>query len=180
MNSQVDNHCLQDGEYRIARSTKEVVVSGGAVNSPQILLLSGIGPAEQLKTVNVTVVKDLPGVGENLHNHVSYTLSWNSNQRNEYDLNWAAVTEYISYQRGPMASTGLSQITGIVPSKYATPDHPDLQFFFGGFQASCASTGEVGALQDNEQRRISISPTNLQPRSRGKHNICVLLLKTID
>nr|XP_003707314.1 PREDICTED: glucose dehydrogenase [FAD, quinone]-like [Megachile rotundata] len=157
----------QDGELRVARASREIIVSGGAVNSPQLLLLSGIGPKDHLRAVNVSVVKDLPGVGENLQNHVSYTLSWTINQPNEFDLNWAAALEYVSFQRGPMSSTGLAQLTGIVPSIYTTPDHPDLQFFFGGYQASCASTGEIGALMDNGRRSISISPTNLHPRSRG-------------
>lgn len=156
------------GEFRTARANKEVVVSGGAVNSPQLLLLSGIGPQKHLKAVNVSVVKDLPGVGENLHNHVSYTISWTINQPNEYDLNWATVTEYIGFQKGPMASTGLSQITGIVPSRYTTPDHPDIQIFFGGYQASCATSGQVGTLLDNGKRGISFSPTNLHPLSRGE------------
>ncbi|GAB1862357.1 Glucose-methanol-choline oxidoreductase N-terminal domain-containing protein [Camponotus japonicus] len=157
----------QDGELRVARATKEVIASGGAVNSPQLLLLSGIGPKEHLQAVNVTVVKDLPGVGENLHNHVSHTLSWTINQPNLYDLNWAAATEYISFQKGPMASTGLSQLTGMLPSLYTTPDHPDIQLFFGGYQAACATTGEIGATMNDNGRSISISPTMTQPRSKG-------------
>ncbi|XP_033217541.1 glucose dehydrogenase [FAD, quinone]-like isoform X2 [Belonocnema kinseyi] len=166
-NKAVGIQYYKDGEYRAARATKEIIVSGGAVNSPQLLLLSGIGPAAHLKSVNVQVIKDLPGVGENLHNHVSYTISWDINERDEYYLNWAAATEYLNNQRGIMASTGLAQITGIIPSRYTTPEHPDLQFFFGGYQASCATTGEVGALMSNGPRRISISPTHLQPRSKG-------------
>lgn len=118
--------------------------------------------------MNVSVVKDLPGVGENLQNHVSYTVSFTINEPNEYDLNWAAATEYIAFQKGPMSSTGLSQITGIIPSTYTTPDHPDIQLFFGGYQAACATTGEIGARLDNGRRSISMSPTNLHPRSRGK------------
>ncbi|XP_017788629.1 PREDICTED: glucose dehydrogenase [FAD, quinone]-like [Habropoda laboriosa] len=157
----------QHGELRVARASREVIVSGGAVNSPQILLLSGIGPKEHLKSVNVTVVKDLPGVGENLHNHVSYTVPFTINEPNDVDLNWAAVVEYIGFQKGPMAATGLSQMTGILPSRYTTPDHPDLQFFFGGYQAACSATGVVGALMDNGRRSISISPTNIHPRSKG-------------
>ncbi|KMQ93679.1 glucose dehydrogenase [Lasius niger] len=156
-----------DGELRVARATKEVIASGGAVNSPQLLLLSGIGPKEHLQAVNVTVVKDLPGVGENLHNHVSYTLSWTINQPNLYDLNWAAATEYIAFQKGPMASTGLSQLTGMLPSIYTTPDHPDIQLFFGGYQAACATTGEVGAVMNDHDRSVSMSPTMTQPRSKG-------------
>lgn len=157
----------QDGELRVARVTKEVIVSGGALDSPKLLLLSGIGPKEHLQAVNVTVVKDLQGVGENLHNHVSYTLSWTINQPNYYDLNWAVATEYIAFQKGPMASTGLSQLTGMLPSVYTTPDHPDIQMFFGGYQAACGTTGEIGAVQNQNGRRISISPTNTHPRSKG-------------
>ncbi|CAK9809025.1 Glucose dehydrogenase [FAD, quinone] [Anthophora plagiata] len=157
----------QDGELRVARASREIIVSGGAVNSPQILLLSGIGPKEHLKAVNVPVVKDLPGVGENLHNHVSYTVPFTINEPNEVDLNWAAAVEYIGFQKGPMAATGLSQLTGILPSSYTTPDHPDLQFFFGGYQAACSATGVIGAVMDNRRRSISISPTNTRPRSRG-------------
>lgn len=157
----------QDGKLRVARASREIIVSGGAVNSPQILLLSGIGPKEHLKAVNVPVVKDLPGVGENLQNHVSYTVPFTINEPNEIDLNWAAAVEYIGFQKGPMAATGLSQLTGILPSSYTTPDHPDLQFFFGGYQAACGSTGVVGAVMDNRRRSISISPTNTRPRSRG-------------
>ncbi|XP_076233661.1 glucose dehydrogenase [FAD, quinone] [Calliopsis andreniformis] len=157
----------QDGKLRIARAHREVIVSGGAVNSPQILLLSGIGPKEHLDAVNVSVVKDLPGVGENLHNHVSYTLSFTINQPNVFDLNWPTALEYISFQKGPMTSTGLAQLTGIISSSYTTPDHPDLQFFFGGYQAACGVDGPVGAVMDNGSRKISISPTNLRPRSKG-------------
>lgn len=157
----------QDGELRVARATKEVIASGGAVNSPQLLLLSGIGPREHLEAVNVTVVKDLPGVGENLHNHVSFTVSWTLNQPNIYDLNWASVTEYIAFQKGPMSSTGMSQLTAMLPSIYTTPDHPDIQLFFGGYQAACATTGEIGSKIDDNGRSISISPTMTQPRSKG-------------
>ncbi|KAL6446941.1 hypothetical protein ACFW04_001378 [Cataglyphis niger] len=156
----------QGGELRVARATKEVIASGGAVNSPQLLLLSGIGPKEHLQAVNVTVVKDLPGVGENLHNHVSYTLSWTIDQPNLYDLNWAVAAEYVAFQKGPMASTGLSQLTAMLPSIYTTPDHPDIQMFFGGYQAACA-TGDVGTVINDNGRSISMSPTMTQPRSKG-------------
>lgn len=109
-----------------------------------------------------------PGVGENLHNHVSYTLSWTINQPNLFDLNWVTAAEYLAFQRGPMSSTGLSQLTGMLPSTYADKNHPDIQLFFGGYQAACAITGEPGSTMDNNGRRISISPTMTQPRSKGK------------
>ncbi|KAI4495575.1 hypothetical protein M0802_008587 [Mischocyttarus mexicanus] len=158
---------FQNGKFRIARASREIIISGGAVNSPQLLLLSGIGPKEHLKAVNVSLVKDLPGVGHNLQNHVSYTVSWTINQPNVFDLNWASLLEYIAFHKGPMSSTGMSQITGFASTRYTAPDEPDLQFYFGGYQAACSITGEIGALMGNQGRSISISPTNIHPRSRG-------------
>lgn len=59
----------RDGSVEMATAEAEVIVSAGAVNSPQLLLLSGVGPADHLREVGVDVVHDLPGVGENLHDH---------------------------------------------------------------------------------------------------------------
>src|SRR5262249_11712069 len=59
----------QDGREEVARAEREVILSGGAVNSPQLLLLSGVGPAAELKRLGIGVVQDLPGVGQNLQDH---------------------------------------------------------------------------------------------------------------
>ena len=59
------------------RATREVVLSGGAVNSPQLLMLSGIGPADHLREVGVDVVHDLPGVGGGLQDHPLVPVVWN-------------------------------------------------------------------------------------------------------
>lgn len=61
---------LQDGQLKTARATQEVIVAGGALESPKLLMLSGIGPAEHLQEHGITVKVDLPGVGQNFHNHV--------------------------------------------------------------------------------------------------------------
>ena len=61
----------QDGERKTARARREVVLCGGAINSPQLLMLSGIGPAAQLAQHGIAVVHDLPGVGQNLQDHYS-------------------------------------------------------------------------------------------------------------
>src|SRR5690606_19405200 len=55
------------GKRQVARARHEVILSAGAINSPQLLLLSGIGPAEELTELGIPVVADLPGVGRNLH-----------------------------------------------------------------------------------------------------------------
>lgn len=60
---------VRSGELVTARATREVVLSAGAVDSPRLLLLSGVGPADELRPLGVDVVHDLPGVGRNLHDH---------------------------------------------------------------------------------------------------------------
>ena len=60
---------------RSARARREVVVSGGAYGSPQLLLLSGIGPGQHLQEMGIPVVKDMPSVGANLHDHFNTTAS---------------------------------------------------------------------------------------------------------
>jgi choline dehydrogenase len=65
---------LQEGSEQQVRANKEVILCGGAINSPQLLLLSGVGPAEQLQQLGIRVVADVAGVGENLHDHpIVYT-----------------------------------------------------------------------------------------------------------
>jgi len=61
---------LKEGREQQVRANKEVILCGGTINSPQLLLLSGIGPADQLRTHGISVVADLPGVGRNLQNHL--------------------------------------------------------------------------------------------------------------
>lgn len=161
---------LNRGTKQVIYSTKEVIVSGGAVNSPQILLLSGIGPRQELQQVKVPVVQDLPGVGKNLQNHVAFFTNFNINDTNTAPLNWATAMEYLLFRDGLMSGTGVSEVTGFINSRYNDPnlDHPDLQFFFGGFLANCARTGMVGERVDNGTRQIQIIPTVLHPKSRGE------------
>ncbi|XP_054280675.1 glucose dehydrogenase [FAD, quinone]-like [Macrosteles quadrilineatus] len=162
------------GKTEQVLAKKEVIVSGGAVNSPQILLLSGIGPKEDLEKVGIPVVHDLPGVGKNLHNHVGHTIKFYIDNNQVVDLDWATAMQYMLHRDGLLSSTGLSSLTGMVKSKFAnsSEDHPDIQIFFGGYKANCAKTGEVGQVLENEdgspkKRMITMTPTNLHPKSRG-------------
>ena len=67
---------LQNGSTDQVRATREVIVSAGAVGSPRLLLLSGIGPAAQLEPLGIPVAADLPGVGENLQDHLNVGVSY--------------------------------------------------------------------------------------------------------
>ncbi|MDE0608391.1 MAG: GMC family oxidoreductase N-terminal domain-containing protein [Anaerolineaceae bacterium] len=71
---------LHDGRQRQARATREVILCGGAINSPQLLLCSGVGPARQLRDLGIAVVHDLPGVGRNLRDHVEAPVSCHCTQ----------------------------------------------------------------------------------------------------
>lgn len=88
---------------------KEVILSAGAINSPQVLLLSGIGPKEVLDKVGIEQVHELPGVGRNLSNHVSFTLMHDlTNIKDTNILSMDALLEYVENRQGPLSSTGIS------------------------------------------------------------------------
>jgi choline dehydrogenase len=89
-----------------ANAAGEVILCGGAVNSPQILLLSGIGPAEQLRALNIPVVADLPGVGENLQDHPAMDMRWRITPRVSLaraESPWSLL-QYLLFRRGPLTS----------------------------------------------------------------------------
>lgn len=158
----------QDGIQRRVYAKREVIVSGGVVNTPQLLLLSGIGPKEQLAALKIPVVLDLPGVGKNLHNHVSYSIDFTLPEIKTSGYTPDTMALYLYNQTGPMSSSGLAQVTAILPSEYTTPDYPDIQIFFSGYQASCRYNGDVDLASYGEERAIRFTAVNLHPQSRGK------------
>nr|CAH7768391.1 unnamed protein product [Callosobruchus chinensis] len=98
---------LYKGRPYTVKVRKEVVLAAGAINSPQILLLSGIGPKDELDKVGIKQVHDLPGVGKNLRNHVAFYMTFDLKKLKDYsDLDWANALNYILNKRGPMSSTG--------------------------------------------------------------------------
>ncbi|KAG5682269.1 hypothetical protein PVAND_011633 [Polypedilum vanderplanki] len=157
-----------DGHTQRINAKKEVIIAGGAVNSPQILMLSGVGPREELERVGIRVVADLQGVGRNLHNHVAYFINFFINDTDTRALNWATAMEYLLFRDGLMSGTGVSSVTGKIATKYAEkPNEPDIQYYFCGFLADCAVSGQVGELGSNYSRSIQIFPAYLHPKSRG-------------
>ncbi|CAH0402601.1 unnamed protein product [Chilo suppressalis] len=154
-------------------ANNEIILSAGAVASPQILQLSGVGDPAVLRRAGVTPIVPLLGVGRNLHNHVAHFLNFRVNDNDTAPLNWATAMEYLLFRDGLMAGTGISEVTGFINTKYADPagDNPDIQIFFGGFLADCAKTGMVGERIGNGSRSIQIFPTVLRPKSRGRLEI---------
>jgi len=97
---------VDKGTERTVRATAEVVLCGGAVNSPQLLMLSGVGPAEHLRELGIDLVAALPGVGENLHDHPAAGISWATKGTTDL-VDGATAAGLVRYQltkRGPLAS----------------------------------------------------------------------------
>ncbi|XP_012274578.1 glucose dehydrogenase [FAD, quinone] isoform X2 [Orussus abietinus] len=160
------------GRRRGAVADKEVVLTAGAIGSPQILMTSGVGIGKDLEALGIPVVKDLP-VGRNLHNHVSVPVKMSINDTHFETLTLTAVNEFVETRTGPISSTGLTQVTAFLESRYAVPGVPDLQVFFDGFSSTCPKTGHTiecpnGSLGTCPTRRdIVARPTVVIANTRG-------------
>ncbi|MCP4381734.1 MAG: NAD(P)-binding protein [Hyphomicrobiales bacterium] len=112
---------LLNGQAEVARTDGEVLLAAGALASPQLLMLSGIGPADQLKNVGVPVVADLPGVGENLQDHVGAPLtasalgSYGYHRQDQGIRMIANGLEYLLFGRGRIATNGVEACSFHVP-----------------------------------------------------------------
>jgi choline dehydrogenase len=141
----------------------EVILCGGAINSPQLLMLSGIGPADHLRAKGVHVNHDLPGVGQNLQDHLDICTLVSSSSHDTYDKTSQVVAafKYIFGKQGP-ATSNLAEAGGFVCSDLAEDDRPDIQFHF------------VPAMLDDHGRHIlpgrgmTIHACLLRPYSRGE------------
>jgi len=146
---------------------REIIVSSGALGSPKLLMQSGIGPADHLRSVGVPVVHDLPGVGANLQDHLDLFVVAECTGDHTYDKYnrphhavWAGL-QYLLFKKGPVASS-LFETGGFW---YADRDHkarsPDIQFHLGlgsGIEAGVAKPKNPG---------VTLNSAYLRPRSRG-------------
>jgi len=160
---------LQRGQVRRARATGEIVLCGGAYNSPQLLLLSGIGPSDEIRAAGIEVVHDLPGVGRNLAEH--------PNIINEYILRGdGGLTPHLRFDRAVVAAArwfgggkGVFAYTGTSANVFARSlpglDRPDIQMM------TMPVSGGAGVwlplLQRKPPSRISVRTGFLHPASRG-------------
>ena len=121
----------QKGEDRIFTAAREVIVSGGTINSPHLLQISGIGPAEHLKSIGVDVVHDLPGVGRNLRDHYATRVSYRVKDLasiNEYARPprlFGEIAKWLTTGNGAL-TFGISQRAGLRPQPRGPrkPRHP--------------------------------------------------------
>jgi choline dehydrogenase len=130
---------LQNGEQWKAMARREVIVCGGAINSPQLLLLSGLGPAEELTAFGLPIVQDLPGVGKNLQDHPTVSVQC-----------FASYPNIVPFDYGLSGSFLYSEIDPDEPA-------PDLQFHFGPeFDENLRVVA------------YTVHVTQLRPQSRGQ------------
>jgi len=150
------------GRELVARAGRETILSAGAIGSPQLLLLSGIGPAEHLREQGIAVVTDLPGVGENLQDHPYLTSVWDAPGGGSLAdaESPRALLEYLLRRSGPLTST-VAEAMAFVRSRPGLAQ-PDLQFHFA--PAYFVDNG----FEDYDGHAITMGPALVGPRSRGR------------
>ncbi|MFN0084526.1 MAG: GMC family oxidoreductase [Blastocatellia bacterium] len=95
-----------EGREQQAAASREILLSGGAINSPQILMLSGLGPADHLRSRDLPIIADLPGVGQNLQDHPLIGVEFECTEPiglHKAD-NFRNILQYMLFQRGPLSS----------------------------------------------------------------------------
>lgn len=155
---------LQRGRLYQVPAHREILLCGGAVNSPQLLLLSGVGPAEQLRAFNIPLIHDLPGVGRHLQDHLLVTVTFECTRPVSLSdaQNARNILLYMLWRRGPLTSNGV-EAGGFV--KIRAGDAPDLQFHVGPFILQAHGFGPVSPF---DRHGFTISPGLLRPRSVGE------------
>ncbi|MBJ7483105.1 GMC family oxidoreductase N-terminal domain-containing protein [Brevundimonas sp.] len=159
------------GERRVD-ATSEIILAAGAFQTPKLLQLSGIGPAELLKSVGIEVVVDSPDVGANLreHRHVDLRLRVKSGSQNPQLGGLAAVWSMLKYlflKKGPMTHAA-HEVGGFAKSD-PTLDHSDLQF--GLMTVSAGSNGKDEDIALDPYPGITLLAYFTRPQSQGEVRI---------
>ena len=152
-----------------ALAGKEIILCGGAINSPQTLMLSGVGPAEQLRAAGVEVLKDNPAVGQNLQDHMY--VHWVHEVEKGYSFNGETagmkliphIARYYLSRRG-LLTTGSSSAY-IFCKSLPGASTPDTQIGFRAFSDEAMVSGQTGP---HSFPGWSASVSYLRPKSRGR------------
>ena len=164
---------VEDGQQRQARAEREVLLAAGAINSPHLLLLSGIGPAEELRSVGLPVVAELPGVGKNLQDHLNVNIVQRAHQAITLDgksrgLASALVAlQFALFKNGP-GTSNIAEAGAFISSR-GEVETPDIQFHF--LPAQVVNHGRT--ILDGHG--VTLHACCLRPESRGE-----IRLGTID
>ncbi len=150
------------GNERLAHAQREVVLAGGAIGSPQLLMLSGIGPAVELARHGIPVQADLPGVGENLHDHPYVVCIWESKVGESlYGADKPVkLAEWLLRRSGPLTSS-VAEAFAFVRSRPGLPA-ADLQYHFAPAYFNDNGFDEL------DGHAFTCGPVLVSPRSRGR------------
>jgi len=160
-----------DNELYTVKANKEVILSAGAIGSPHILQVSGVGEEQKLKKHGIEIVHELKGVGQNLQDHLMFrpvykvkNLKSLNSKINSLFGNFLIGLEYIFKQSGPM-TMGASQVCAFVKSDSSRAT-PNLQF-----HVQPISTDILGTTKMHDFDGITPTIANVRPTSRGEINI---------
>lgn len=155
----------QGGRLRLARAEREVLLAAGSIGSAQLLLLSGVGPPDQLRSLGIDVTAEAPEVGRNLQDHLDFCTLNKCSQPISYDFTSAqelgVALRYVFTGSGPGVSN-IAEAGGFARTEHAPGDRPDVQLHFVPAQ-----------LDDHGRNRLpghgfTIHACVLRPRSRGQ------------
>lgn len=161
---------VQGGVNKEARANAEVLLSAGALQSPQLLQLSGIGPGEVLQKFGIPVVHELPGVGENLQDHLQLiatyeaTIPTTNDQLNSLMGQAKLGMQWLLHRSGPLA-VGINQGGCFMKALPQEAKTPDIQFHVATLSADMAG-GSVHPYSG-----FTLSVCQLRPESRGHSHI---------
>jgi choline dehydrogenase len=152
---------------RALMASREVLLCAGAVHSPQLLMLSGLGPAAHLESLGIKVNADLGGVGANYHDHPAVPIALDMRDTTSYGLSWRTLAralwnlaQYALARAGPLASN-VFESTAFIRSR-ADADRPDIQIAFQPARRN------PNAFPLPLGHGFAMSVVNLYPRSRGE------------
>ena len=156
--------CSSDGRVETLRAEREVILAAGAFHSPQLLMLSGVGPADHLRDHGIAVAHELPGVGANLQDHLEVHMQWRADRRhtrNRYTGPLARLVvgaQWFLTRRGVCASTQVE--VGAFTRTSPQGAHPDIQYHFFPFLLE-------GWRPSRSESGFCVCVGTLRERSRG-------------
>lgn len=156
---------MQDGRTHTVRARREIVVSGGAIESPRILMLSGIGPRAHLEEIGLPVVLDLPGVGANLHDHTLLPVTWEASRQvpPPPHMGMTPLHTHLFARTSPDRAEPDMQPLGLFAPYYAPEQDGSVANAFtlnaGGVKPT--SRGEVRLLSADPEAPIALDPNFL-------------------
>ncbi len=156
-------------EVHTVKATRQVILSGGTINTPQLLMLSGVGPADHLKSLGIVVRSDMPEVGQNLHDHiyahclVSVDPTYSINKKIASNFRMIPdVIRYIFTRKGLLTSAAAQ--VGLFFRTNSSAKYPDIQIQMRPFSMISKSAGMYKAEPDPA---VTASCTLLRPYSKG-------------